>query len=253
MRASRSIANHNAGDLLHPDPAGSLPGGQTGTTLCGYPGDEWGWAVIAGAEIKLDFLSPGSRFGVYGNYGVGATAYGGGSNLVSPGLFGSGNQVAFGVITDGVYVNGSAMQQTTAWTVGGGFEYFWTRNFSSTIYGNYTEVSYNNTVVEQPLVLRWRRRRGPEHRQSAATACDPSFKFWTVGTHHDWFPLPGLRFAVDVMYTGIEYGDGWRDDHADQGAGRPSDRRLHRQEPGHHLGHLPRPAHLGRRRLSPQA
>ena len=25
-----------------------------------------------------------------------------------------------------------------------------------------------------------------------------------MGTHHDWFPLPGLRFAVDVMYTGIE-------------------------------------------------
>ena len=32
----------------------------------------------------------------------------------------------------------------------------------------------------------------------------PSFKYWTVGTHHDWFPLPGLRFAVDVMYTGID-------------------------------------------------
>ena len=39
---------------------------------------------------------------------------------------------------------------------------------------------------------------------SAATACDPGFTYWTVGTHHDWFPLPGLRLAVDVMYTGIE-------------------------------------------------
>ncbi|MCC6888016.1 MAG: hypothetical protein IT536_05710, partial [Hyphomicrobiales bacterium] len=34
--------------------------------------------------------------------------------------------------------------------------------------------------------------------------CDPSFKYWTIGTHHDWFPLPGVRFAVDVMYTGIQ-------------------------------------------------
>jgi hypothetical protein len=25
-----------------------------------------------------------------------------------------------------------------------------------------------------------------------------------VGTHHDWFPLPGLRFAVDVLYVNIE-------------------------------------------------
>jgi hypothetical protein len=38
---------------------------------------------------------------------------------------------------------------------------------------------------------------------TAAASCDPGFKFWTIGTHHDWFPLPGLRFAVDVQYTGI--------------------------------------------------
>jgi hypothetical protein len=25
-----------------------------------------------------------------------------------------------------------------------------------------------------------------------------------VGTHHDWFPVPGLRFAVDVLYTNID-------------------------------------------------
>ncbi len=92
-------------------------------------------------------LSPGSRIGGYFNYGVGASAYSGGSNLASPGLYGSGNQIAFGVITDGVYINGGSIEQTTAWTVGGGFEYFWTRNFSSTIYGNYTEVSYNNAVT----------------------------------------------------------------------------------------------------------
>ena len=42
---------------------------------CGTPGDDWGWAVISGTEIKLDFLSPGSRFGAYFNYGVGAAAY----------------------------------------------------------------------------------------------------------------------------------------------------------------------------------
>ncbi len=178
-------------------------GGNTATTYCGTPGDDWGWAVISGTEIKLDFLSPGSRFGAYFNYGVGATAYSGGSNLVSPGLYGSGNQIAFGVMSDGVYVNGQGIQQTTAWTVGAGFEYFWTRNFSSTIYGNYTEVSYNSTVVDG----RWFCGGGGAVAQplsTAAATCDPGFKFWTVGTHHDWFPLPGLRFAVDVMYTGIE-------------------------------------------------
>ena len=93
-------------------------------------------------------LSPGSRIGGYFNYGVGASAYGGGSNLASPGLFGSGNQIALGVDQRcGLHQRLAACEQTTSWTVGGGFEYFWTRNFSSTIYGNYTEISYNSTVV----------------------------------------------------------------------------------------------------------
>ena len=76
------------------------------------------FAAFSGAEIKLDWISPGSRVGFYGNFGVGAAAYSGGALLNSPGLFGSGNQVAWGFITDSVYVNGSAQQQTTAWTVG---------------------------------------------------------------------------------------------------------------------------------------
>ena len=99
---------------------------------------------------------------------------------------------------------------------------------------------------QQPLVLRWRRRVSSERRLLRRRRAIRA-TVWTVGTHHDWFPLPGLRFAVDVMYTGIEIGDRRPDDHPEQGAGRSSDRRLHRQGPGHHLGHLPRPAHLGRR------
>ena len=138
------IANHN--EATYYTTAGACAGGNTATTLCGHPDDKWGWAVISGAEIKLDMLSPGSRIGGYFNYAVGATAYAA-SNLSSPGLYGSGNSIAIGAVTDGVYINGSSIEQTTAWTVGAGFEYFWTRNFSSTIYGNYTEVSYNATVT----------------------------------------------------------------------------------------------------------
>jgi hypothetical protein len=153
--------------------------------------------VLAGTEIKLDALSPGSRLGLFSTYGVGATRYVS-ANLASPGLFGSGNQVAFGAVTDGVYVNGSNIEMTTAWSIGGGFEYFWSRNFSSTIYGAYTDVSYNNTVVTG----RW--FCGTGSAMAGAATCDPSFTYWSIGTHHDWFPLPGLRLAVDVMYTGID-------------------------------------------------
>src|SRR5690349_16224168 len=119
---------------------GACPGTATGTSACNSPDDKWGWAVLSGIDIKAPWSGPGDHFGGYFNYGVGATAYSGGSNLNSPGLFGAGNTVALGVITDGVFINGSQFELTTAWTAGWGVEHFWLPNFSTTVYGNYTQV-----------------------------------------------------------------------------------------------------------------
>ena len=167
-------------------------------------------------------------------------------NLSSPGLFGTGNQIAWGVVTDAVYVNGSSQEQTTAWTVGGGFEYFWTRNFSSTIYGTYTEVSYNDTVVNN----RWFCGGGGGRSRSSSVGsatCDPGFKYWTVGTHHDWFPLPGLRLAVDVMYMGIESAVAGQTVTLGTKSGARPTGIYPVKDQGITRGHLPRPAQLGRR------
>jgi hypothetical protein len=164
-------------------------------TLTGYPDDEWGWAVKTGIEIKLDSLSPGSRVGGYVNYGVGASRITR-NTQTSPGLYGSGNQVAFGLLTDSVYGTGTQLELTTTWAAGGGFEYFWTRNFSSTIYGGYTRTEYSGagaTLICTRVTI-----------TSANPVCDPNYGLYQIGTHHDWWPVAGLRFAVDVMYTGVE-------------------------------------------------
>ena len=54
--------------------------------------------MLSGIDIKAPWIGPGDHFGGYFNYGQGAAAYSGGSNLTSPGLFGSGNTVAAGSI-----------------------------------------------------------------------------------------------------------------------------------------------------------
>src|SRR5215510_9546658 len=84
-------------------PFGCPVGAQIGTTQCIYPDDKWGWAVLSGIDIKAPWIAPGDHFGGSINYGQGAAAYSGGSNLNSPSLFGAGNQVALGVISDAVY------------------------------------------------------------------------------------------------------------------------------------------------------
>src|SRR5262252_5716738 len=100
-------------------PAGAA---NTGTSLCGYPDDKWGWAVLSGIDIKAPWAGPGDHFGGYFNYGVGAAAYAGGSLLASPSMFGANNVVALGVITDGVFVNGRQFELTTTWSAGFGYE-----------------------------------------------------------------------------------------------------------------------------------
>jgi hypothetical protein len=168
---------------------------QPGTTLCGYPDDKWGWAVKAGIEIKLDGLSPGSRIGGFVNYGVGASQMTRNTQQ-SLGLYGTGNTIAFGVLTDSVYADGTGLELTTTWAAGGGFEYFWTRNFSSTIYGGYTRTEYNGAAAtilcDNPGLA------------TRSGACDPNYGLWQIGTHHDWWPVAGLRFAVDVLYTQVD-------------------------------------------------
>ena len=62
------------------------------------------------------------------------------NSQTSPGLFGSGNQIAFGA-TPMPSTSTAGNSADHDWSVGGGFEYFWTRNFSSTIYGGYTRIS----------------------------------------------------------------------------------------------------------------
>ncbi len=196
------IGNENNATYYNNNATGTCA--QTGTTLCGYPSDKWGWAVISGIEFKTPFIAPGDRIGGYFNYGVGAIRYSGGSNLRSPGLFGSGNNVAVGMTSDALYINGSSLQLTTAWTAGGFFEHFWTRNFSTTWYGNYTEVSYNSTVVNGGWWCSGPGLATSNVNPTGGQACDPSFHYFSIGSHTDWYPVPKLRLAVEVLYVGID-------------------------------------------------
>jgi hypothetical protein len=178
-------------------------GAQPGTSQCFYPDDKWGWAVLSGIDIKAPWAGPGDHFGGYFNYGQGASAYAGGNNLSSPGLFAGGNTVALGVITDAVFVNGGQFELTTAWTTGGGYEHFWLTNFSTTVYGTYTQIRYDDTVINSRLFC----AGGGATTQNlifTGPNCDPGFNFWTVGTHTDWYPVPAFRLAVDVIYVRVE-------------------------------------------------
>ena len=181
-------------------------GAQPGTSQCGHPDDKWGWAVLSGIDIKAPWAGPGDHSGGFFNYGQGAAAYSGGSNLGSPSLFASNNQIALGVITDGVFVNGGQFQLTTTWTAGAGYEHFWLPNVSTAVYGTYTQVRYNDTVINDRLFCGNASANVVNQNIRVATSvrCDPGFNYWTVGMVNNWYPVAGFRLAVDVLYTRVE-------------------------------------------------
>jgi hypothetical protein len=184
--------------------SGCPAGAQTGTSQCGYPDDKWGWAVLSGIDIKAPWAGPGDHFGGFFNYGVGAAGYAGGSNLNSPGLFDGGNRLALGVITDGVFVNGGQLELTTTWTVGAGYEHFWLPNLSTTLWGTYTQVRYNDTVINSGLFCNGVPGVTTAQNIIVSGRCDPGFNFWVVGLIQNWFPAPGFRLALEVDFVRVE-------------------------------------------------
>jgi hypothetical protein len=216
------------------------PGGVNigGTTLCGHPNDKWGGAFLTGIQIKTPFTGEGDRFLSFFQYGIGASAYAGGSNMTSPALFGNpGNQVALGVVSDAVFCTPASqlaagsrptnctgnLELTTAWAVGAGFEPYWLPNLSTKLYGLYGEHKYNSTVVNGgwmcgnvgsgvPLGTGVTTNANNVPVGGIVTLgpggvgtgrCDPSFSMTMVMGQINYYPVPGFRLAVEATYTGI--------------------------------------------------
>jgi hypothetical protein len=169
--------------------------------MCGHPDDKMGWAAMFGLQINLPMIAPGDRIGGYAAFGEGASKYAGGQNLAGVGLFGGGNNVGMGWVSDGVYLNGGSIQLTTSWAVGVAYEHWWTPQLKSTIYASHSENKYNGAVVAGG----WFCGRGGAGTQNIAQVnptrvCDPAYDFSEVRFQTSYFPVPGFRLGAEVGY-----------------------------------------------------
>jgi hypothetical protein len=72
------------------------------------------------------------------------------------------------------------------------------------VYGTYSQIRYNDTVINSRLFCGGGGATNQNIRVSANVACDPGFNFWLIGTHTDWYPVAGFRLAAEILYTRIE-------------------------------------------------
>ncbi len=187
-----------------PNPGGLGPTGIPLTT-CGHPGDRVGWVLMEGGELKLPKFGPGDRIGYFAHYGQGTSGYSGGGSLSSPALFGSGNNIAAGWLTDGVYVNGSQIELTTSWTVAAGYEHYWTPTLSTSVTGAFTNIEYDAAAKAQfaSNVCPSFAAGGQAGFNTITGNCDPNWHFLQAGIRTQWLPVPGWRLGLEVFYTQI--------------------------------------------------
>jgi hypothetical protein len=230
------------------DPLFIPAAGTPGATTSGSPDSKWGGAVQGGLQFKQLWTGAGDILTLEAIYAKGATAYVvSGTNPTAFYMYGSaksGNaiqSIAFGNVTDGVWAGtapqtaafaartaqvGTGISLTNAWAFRGGFTHNWTPQWQSSIFGSWTQISYDGnakTTICNALSVRLPGTTGigangqgvagnPVVTTSALNStagtsngysCNPDWGIAQVGGRIAWTPVRNLTFSTEVMYTNL--------------------------------------------------
>jgi Porin subfamily len=190
---------------------------QTGT-LCGHPGDKFGWAGSIGGTWLNPFGIQGDTFAVQGVYAVGAAGYA--TQTGSGALFGAGNKAALTYAVDGVYDYGSSVQLTHIWSVDAVYEHLWNDKWKSSVYGGALGVDFaggKNLICNGPTSNGGATPTGfvsgaaaggqgafyGTAASPAVSNCNPNSSSFMAGTRTMWTPYPDVDFSLDLNYTHV--------------------------------------------------
>jgi hypothetical protein len=169
--------------------------GTSNSTLNGHPSDKFGWAVAGSFLVRDVFGLPGDTVGAMAVFSRGAAGYAT-ANFGPKVVYGSGNSVGVGWISDGVYGFGSSVELTDVWSVTGSYEHIWNKQWKTSAYGGFVGVEYNDTA--KGLIC------GSVINTTAGAGayanCSPNFSYSQVGTRTQWNPVPDLDVALDLAW-----------------------------------------------------
>jgi hypothetical protein len=193
------VAGHDASGGYYTTGAG-VPAAISGTTLAGHPDEALGWAAGIGGELKLPNFGAGDKVGFQFVYSEGAAGYAT-FNHNNAGLYGSGNSVAVGWLSDSVYATGTQVQLTTAWSIVGAYEHNWSTSWQTSVYGALLNVDYNATATSLFCVAGT--TAVAQTGVNTLSNCNPDYSVWYVGSRTQWKPVKNLSLGLDVMYTDV--------------------------------------------------
>ena len=157
-------------------------------------GDQYGWAVLGGIEIKTPMIAPGDSITLQGVYADGAVEYTGLSSSQNSFATAIGLKNALGVgpataIYDAFVggIPGFEFQRSKAWSANLMFRHFWQSNLRSAFWVGYNryEPGFNGTAYP-------------------AFALPPIMRIWQAGGNVIWSPAPTLDLSLDVLWTRLD-------------------------------------------------
>ena len=184
--------------------AHQLSGDYYGTTaVSGHPSDKWGFAVTGALQIKNLPTGPGDDIKISGTYTDGAQRYvfgqGGAPIPTNFAVLNGGSTYAGGPIADGVYGGpGSSIQATKAYGFNGAFNHYWNQRWSTSIFGAWTQVDYNDTATQAICSGTYGTGR------VAGSTCNPDFTFTQLGLMTTWKPVKNLAFIAEATWLHID-------------------------------------------------
>jgi hypothetical protein len=184
--------------------------------VTGHPNSTYGYAVSGAFELKNLPTGPGDSFKAEASFAHGAAKYvwGGTLDTIGAGRFARtsgpmGGTMAFGYVLDGIYTgtnaaNGTNIQLSNAWEVSAFYEHYWSPQWRTSLFGNYSSISYGANAdaalianLSNPVLY------PAGHFVAAAGTNGGSMKFATaqVGTKTSWTPVKDLTFSGEFIYS----------------------------------------------------
>jgi hypothetical protein len=175
----------------------------------GHPGSTWGYAVSGAFELKNLPTGAGDSFKLESSFAHGAAKYvfggtidtAGGGRLFRTSGNGPTGTMAFGEVLDGIYtgtnfLNGTNISLSNAWEVSAFFEHYWNPAWRTSIFGNYSSITYGAAGQTLAALL-----PGAQGTFAFTSTNSLDFTVAQVGTKTSWTPVKDLTISGEFLYS----------------------------------------------------
>jgi hypothetical protein len=200
----------------------AVPAGATGlpgaaptalSEISGHPSTKWGGSAMAALNIKNIPTGVGDDIKFDVSYAKGDTKNVIATSGTSPSfaMFGGSNaayqSVGFGLTSDAVYRPVAAggdgsLHLTEAWGIRGAFNHNWDPYWSSSLFGGYSAVRYDNTAKAD--ICANYVTAGKAVGGAIAFTCNPDFNVSQLGVLTRWTPVKNLTFSAEVQWFHLD-------------------------------------------------